>query len=114
MLDVIRRGQRWVTGLFIVAIGGAMIFFIGLGGPLQGSDPNTVVRVGSHEFTYVDFQRELSNREQQYQEALGDGFDADALRDQLVQMAARSLVDRALLAMSAEDLGIAVLFHDVR
>jgi peptidyl-prolyl cis-trans isomerase D len=113
VLDIIRRGQRWVTALFVVGVGGAMIFFIGLGGPLQGGDPNAVVRVGPHEFTYVEFQRELANREQQYQEALGDGFDPEAMRDQLTQMAARGLVDRALLAMGAEDLGMAVSRQEV-
>jgi peptidyl-prolyl cis-trans isomerase D len=108
MLDVIRRGQRWVTALFVIGIGGAMVFFIGLGGPLQGGNSNDIVRVGAYQFGYVEFNRERAQREQQYRDALGDGFDADALRKTLDEITVRALVDRALLALAAESLGISV------
>ena len=35
MLDKFRRGQRWLTIIFIAVIGGVFVFFLGLGGPLQ-------------------------------------------------------------------------------
>ncbi len=113
MLDVIRRGQRWVTGLFVVGIGGAMVFFIGLGGPLQGGNSDTIVRVGPHQFGSVEFNRERIQREQLYRNALGDGFDADALQKTLDETTVRALVDRALLALEAERLGISVSQQEV-
>ena len=50
MLDILRKGQRWMTGLFVLGIGGVMVFFIGLGAPLQGSSPDTLVLVGPYQF----------------------------------------------------------------
>ena len=48
MLDVIRKGQRWLTAIFIVAIGVVFVFFIGLGGPMERSGPSggAVVELG--------------------------------------------------------------------
>ena len=36
MLDTLRRGQRWLTGLFVLLVGGVFVVFIGVGRPLQG------------------------------------------------------------------------------
>ena len=35
MLKILRGGQRWLTALFVVGIGGVFVFFLGLGGRLS-------------------------------------------------------------------------------
>jgi len=113
MLDILRKGQRWMTGLFVLGIGGVMVFFIGLGAPLQGSSPNMLVRVGPYQFGIAEFERVRGQRESQYQEALGESFDATALRDTLDDITVRTLMDRAILAIEAESLGLTVSREEI-
>ena len=47
MLETLRRGQRWLTGLFVLAVGAVFIFFIGLGGPLAVDMDHGLGRVRS-------------------------------------------------------------------
>lgn len=108
MLDMIRQGQRWVTAILVVGVGGAMVVFIGLGGPLRGRPATTVIEVGDHQFGLREFERARAQTENQYQEALGDGFDPEAMREALDGLTARTLVERAILALEAERLGIPV------
>lgn len=109
MLRFIRGGQRWLTALFVVGIGGVFVFFLGLQGPLSGSSAGGhVVKVGHFEFGLRDFERVRARRESAIQQELGSQFDARALRDTLDNLAARELVDRALLALAAEELGLTV------
>ena len=113
MLDILRKGQRWMTALFVLGIGGVMVFFIGLGAPLQGSSRNTLVQVGRYQFGITEFERVRGQRESQYQEALGEGFDATALRDSLDDITVRTLIDRAILAIEAESLGLTVSQEEI-
>jgi peptidyl-prolyl cis-trans isomerase D len=113
MLDVIRQGQRWVTAILVVGVGGAMVVFIGLGGPLRGGSGTAVVGVGDYHFGLREFERARAQSETQYREALGDGYDPQALRDALDGLAARTLVERAILAMEAERLGIPVARQEI-
>ena len=113
MLDLLRKGQRWVTALFVIGIGGVMVFFIGLGAPLQGSSGDALVQVGPYAYGFREFERVRAQRESQYQEALGESFDATALRDTLDEAAVRTLVDRALLAIEARNLGLTVAREEI-
>ena len=108
MLKFIRRGQRWVTGFFVVAIGGAFVFFMGLGGPLTGPSGGALIEVGPYRFGLREFERGRIQREQLLQDQLGDQYNPDSLSDVLNDLAARDLIDRALMALEAEDLGITV------
>jgi hypothetical protein len=92
MLKVLRQGQRWLIWALVVGVGGAMVFFIGLGGPLRGGSGSAVVEVGSYHFGMRDFERARAQSEAQYQQALGESFDAQALREALDGLAARTLV----------------------
>ncbi len=113
MLETLRRGQRWLTGIFVIAVGGVFIFFIGLGGPLRGSQAGTLIRVGPYEFGQDEFARVRERREAQIQESAGDGYDPRAMRDTIDQLTVQSLIDRALLAIEADALGLKVAKQEI-
>ena len=113
MLDTLRRGQRWLTGLFVLAVGGVFVFFIGIGQPLQGRSASTIVKVGRYEYDRNDFERLRERREAQIQESVGEGYDARAMRDTLDQLTIQSLVDRGLLSLEAEALGLTVAKQEI-
>lgn len=107
MLDVIRRGQRWVTAIFVVGIGGVFVFYLGGGGGIQrGGD--TLIQVGEIRIDNYEFGRFRDQQEERYREALGDQFDARKYRDTLDDLTSRLLVERAIMALEAEALGLSV------
>jgi peptidyl-prolyl cis-trans isomerase D len=107
MLKILRKGQRWVTGLFVAAIGGVFVFFIGLGAPLQRS-ATAVVQVGNEEFDFREFSRTRAQRESAFQQQLGDDFDARKMKDTLDQVAVNALIEQAILSQEAAALGLTV------
>jgi peptidyl-prolyl cis-trans isomerase D len=113
MLRFLRKGQRWLTALFVAAVGLVFAIFIGIGAPLQRGRGDAVVGVGPHRFGLADFERERAQREEQYREALGEQFDAKALSDSLDALTAQVLANRALLALEAERLGLAVSLPEI-
>ena len=108
MLRILRQGQRWITALFVLGVGGVFVFFIGLGQPLQSGRQDAIVRVGPYRFGIAEFERERAQREEQYRQALGDQFDARALSETLDSLTARSLVEKGILADAADELGLTV------
>jgi peptidyl-prolyl cis-trans isomerase D len=108
MLEVIRKGQRWVTGLFVIGIGGVFVFFLGLGGPMQGPSGGSVVEVGDHRFGLREFERVRARRENDLRQALGDQFDPRKYESTLDQFASQVLIERAILAMEGDAMGLAV------
>ena len=108
MLKILRGGQRWLTALFVAAIGGVFVFFLGLQGPLDARQAGTLVKVGDLEFGIPEFERVRGGRTARLREELGDQFDANRFGDTIDQMSARELVDKALLAIEAEKLGLQV------
>jgi peptidyl-prolyl cis-trans isomerase D len=104
-----RGSQRWLTALFIVALGGVFVFFLvpGMGrqsGPAAGS----LIEVGSYRFGVPQFEAERARRVAQYEQALGDQFDASALADQINEITGQVLVERAILAQEAGEIGLVV------
>ena len=108
MLKVIRRGQRWVTALFVVGIGGVFVFFIGLGAPLSGPSGGAVVQVGELEFGIRAFERVRGQREQALRERVGAQYDAQQFTEPLDQFATQTLIERAILSMEGEEFGLSV------
>ena len=113
MLDTLRRGQRWLTALFVLAVGAVFVLFIGTGQPLQGRRANTIVQVGRYEYDRNDFERIRERRETQIQESVGEGYDARAMRDSLDQLTVQTLIDRGLLSLEAEALGLKVAKQEI-
>lgn len=112
MLKMLRQGQRWVTTLFVLAIGGVFIFFMGLNGPLQRG-AGTVVQVGKEQFGLREFQRLRASRESIFQEQLGDDYDPRAMSDTLDQVTVRALIEGAILSQEAQALGMSVAKREI-
>ncbi|MBW2288586.1 MAG: peptidylprolyl isomerase [Deltaproteobacteria bacterium] len=109
MLKAMRGSQRWLTGFFIVALGGVFVFFLVPGmGQQSGPSGGTLIEVGSYRFGVPQFEAERARRVAQYEQALGDQFDANLLGDQLNEITAGVLVERAILADEAGKIGIVV------
>ena len=113
MLKSMRGGQRWLTAIFVALIGGVFVLFLGLQGPLNIASTDRIVAVGPYEFGLREFERARANRERAIQAQLGDQYDSTALRETLDNLAARELVDRALLALAGEELGLTVSKREV-
>ena len=113
MLDTMRRGQRWLTALFVLLVGGVFILFIGIGQPLRGRQASTLVQVGRYEYDRNDFERLRERLENQIQELSGEGYDARAMRDELDQYTIQTLENRGLLSLEAEALGLTVAKQEI-
>jgi peptidyl-prolyl cis-trans isomerase D len=113
MLETLRRGQRWLTGLFVLVVGGVFVLFIGIGQPLQGRSASTIVKVGRYEYDRNDFERIRERREEQIQESMGEAYDAQAMQKDLDDLTIQTLIDRGLLSLEAEALGLSVATQEI-
>jgi peptidyl-prolyl cis-trans isomerase D len=113
MLDTIRKGQRWLTAVIVVGVGAVFAIYMGAGSPRRARSPNAVVQAGRYQVGIGEFERTRAQQEEQYRQMLGDQFDARALRDSLDMSTARLLVERAILALEAEHLGLTVTKQEV-
>lgn len=113
MLDTLRSGYRWVTTVVIGTIALVFVLYLGLQGPLTMSRTAAVVEVGPYKFGFREFERARERREQAFQEQFGAQYDARALSDTLDQITTRELVDRALLAIEAQNLGLSVSKQEI-
>ena len=108
MLRIIREGQRWLTGLFVLGVGVVFVFFLGLGNAGSPGSIGIVAKVGPMELDGRDFERAREQRSTFIEQQLGDQFDARRFADTIDSMAVRDIVDQALLVLAAQDLGITV------
>lgn len=110
MLESIRRGQKWLTGILVALVGGVFVFFMGLGQPLQPGEVSqgTVVQLGDLRLDRSAFLRVRKQQADAYQDQLGDQFNSKVGRSFLDAQALRVLTDRAILAHEAHELGLRV------
>ncbi len=110
MLEAFRRRRRWLTGIFVGVIGLVFAAFMGMGGPFAPGGPSTgsVVELDDRRIGLEDFERVRAIQENRVRESLGDQFDADAAQAFLDSQSLRMLVDGAILANAAEELGLRV------
>jgi peptidyl-prolyl cis-trans isomerase D len=88
--------------------------FLGLqGGPSRFTRNDQIVKVGSLEFGLPEFERVRERREAAIQAEIGDRYDARAMREAVDNLAARELVESALLAQAADDLGLHVTTGEI-
>jgi peptidyl-prolyl cis-trans isomerase D len=116
MLQILRRGQRWILAVVILVVGFAFVFFLGSGGgtPFGGPPQQVAIAAGDRQFDYRDFDRVRESLVQEYRRALGDSFDPEAAREALDQMTANRLVSLAILAEEGERLGLRVGADELR
>lgn len=114
MLETLRRGQRWIMALVIAGVGFVFVFYLGLGGaPGGGGGGGAVVEVDDLRFGPRDVDRVRRQEEENYRRVLGDAFDESAA-EQLDAVAANRLVNQAVLAREARELGLVVSDDEVR
>jgi peptidyl-prolyl cis-trans isomerase D len=113
MLKILRQGQRWVTAFFVFAVGGGMVFYLGVGGGSGQRAPGSVVVVGDESFGLREFGRTRARRQATLEQQLGSEFDARAMSDTLDQLAVQSLIEGAILSQQATALGIAVSKREI-
>lgn len=113
MLEIFRRGQRWWTAGVVVFVGGVFAVFIGLGGPLQSGSDAAAIQVGPYRLGLSEYERVRAQRDQEIQQALGEAYDARRLRDTVDAAATRILIERAILALEAKELGLTVSKREV-
>jgi peptidyl-prolyl cis-trans isomerase D len=115
MLDVLRRSQRWLMGAVVFLVGGVFVAYLGLGGPMStGPGGGAIVELDGRRYTLQDLQRAREDQERRLRESLGDAFDAAGAAQYLDQMAAESLIQRAVLATEAEEVGLRATDDEVR
>lgn len=115
MLEVLRRSQRWLMGAVVFLVGGVFVAYLGLGGPMaSGPATGAVVELDGRRYTLQDVQRSRERQEARLRESLGDAFDAAGASSYLDQMAAESLIQRAVLASEAEQLGLRATDDEIR
>ena len=115
MLDTMRNSQRWLTGIFIVFIGAVFIFFLGLGGPLEGggSPGSPIIQAGTVKILPSDFYRTRAAQLEDAQERFKDSLDTNAIQSFLDTQTIRQLTDKALLANAASEIGLQVTRKEI-
>ncbi len=116
MLDTFRKGQRWLSLIFVSVIGLVFVFFLGVGGGAGPSTPtgNTIVQLDDVRLTSRDFAREKYNLESQLREELGDSYDQIGADRYLASQALGRLTNSVILASAAEELGLHVTQDELR
>ena len=116
MLNSFRKGQRWLTLIFVVLIGGVFVLFMGVGDGFTRSGPSgtAVVELGDIRLEPSDFYRLRSQNEESMRERVGEDFDPKALRSFLDAQTLRSLEDGAILAHGASELGLEVSTKEIK
>ncbi|MEZ4289974.1 MAG: SurA N-terminal domain-containing protein [Myxococcota bacterium] len=116
MLESLRKGQRWLTLLFVSVIGLVFVFFLGTGGGFGPATPagNAVVQLDELRLTQTDFARERAATEAQLRAQLGDAFDQIGGSQFVDAQALGALINKVVLADAASELGLHVTREEIR
>jgi peptidyl-prolyl cis-trans isomerase D len=101
-----------MTAIFVVGIGLVFAVFIG-GAPGRPGQGDAIIAVGDQKVSLDEFYRMRERQEQLYADAFGENFDAAKLRDTIDNNTANLLVERSILALEAERLGLTVAKEEV-
>ena len=116
MLESLRRGQRWLTLIFVSVIGLVFVFFLGSGGGFGPSTPtgNAIVQLDEIRLTQTDLGRERSAMEERLRTELGDAYDQLGAEKYLDSQALSQMIYSLVKARAAEDLGLQVTTDEIR
>jgi peptidyl-prolyl cis-trans isomerase D len=111
-----RRGQRWLTLIFVSVIGAVFVFFLGSGGGFGPATPtgNAVIQLDDVRLTQSDLDRERSVMEDRLRAELGDAYDQLGADQYLETQALSRMVNQLVLAEAAQELGIQVTKDEIR
>jgi len=117
LLESFRKGQRWLTLIFVATIGLVFVFFFGSGG--SGFGPatpagNSVVELDEIRLTSRDFSREQRQLENRFRQQLGDAYDQVGGDQFVAGQALSQMINTLVLATAAEDIGLHVTTNEVR
>jgi peptidyl-prolyl cis-trans isomerase D len=116
LLDSFRKGQRWLSLIFVSVIGLVFVFFLGVGGGSGPTTPtgNAIVQLDDVRLTSRDFAREKYSLESQLRQELGDAYDQVGASQYLDSQALARLLNSALLASAAKEMGLHVTQDELR
>lgn len=117
LLESFRKGQRWLTLIFVSVIGLVFVFFFGSGGSGLGpSSPtgDTIVQLDDVQLSTRDFSREQQNTELRLRQQLGDAYDQIGADRYVDSQALSSMINGVVLAAAAEDMGLHVTTDEVK
>ena len=117
MLDSFRKGQRWLTLIFVASIGVVFIFFFGSGGGglgPAGPTGSSIVELDEIKLTSRDFSRQQRLTENQLRQQLGEAYDQVGANRYVDAQALSAMINSVVLAAAAEDLGLHVTTDEVR
>ena len=111
MLDVMRRGQRWIMPALLIGIGVPFVAYFGFqSGNSTGttSAPGVAIRVGEREVSVAELQRSVDQQLQRFRESLGAELDERNALPFVVEQAKNGMMRTALLAHLGEQMGLSV------
>lgn len=117
MLESFRKGQRWLTLIFVASIGIVFIFFFGSGGGGLGSSTptgNAIIELDELQLTSRDFGRVQRETENRLRQQLGDSFDEVGASRIVDSQALSQMINGVVLSAAAEDLGLYVTTDEVK
>ena len=117
MLDSFRKGQRWLTLIFVASISVVFIFFFGSGGGgfgPAGPTGSSIVELDEIKLTSRDFSRQQQLTENQLRSQLGEAYDQVGANRYVDAQALSAMINNVVLAAAAEDLGLHVTTDEVR
>jgi peptidyl-prolyl cis-trans isomerase D len=116
LLESIRKGQRWLTFIFVAVIGLVFVFFLGVGGSFGPAAPtgNAIVQLDDLRLTERDFARAREETENRLRDQLGDAFEQMGADRFVDSQALGALVNSALLASAAKEVGLHVTKEELR
>ncbi len=111
-----RRGQRWLTLIFVSVIGLVFVFFLGSGGGFGPAAPtgNAIVQLDDIRLTQTDLGRERAAKEERLRNELGDAYDQLGAEKYLDSQALSRMINQLVLATAADDLGLQVTKDEIR
>ena len=116
MLESFRKGQRWLTLIFVSTIGLVFVFFLGVGGSFGPRNPtgNAIVQLDELRLTQRDFGRERNAAETRMREQLGEAYEQLGASQYVDTQALGNLINKVVLAEAAEQMGLQVTRDEVR
>lgn len=115
MLHVVRRNKNSALIWAILAVVVFVFVFWGIEAVVTGPDLNVVATVGDEKIEPLEVQRAEFNMVQNYRQALGEQFTPELRQGlNLRQQALDGLIDRAVLASQARELGIEISDAELR